>query len=86
MLGSQHVNRIDSPAGQRILRDAFADLIHDPGDVVSTLSLFFLLPLNTGKIWRLLPEMKLFTSVKNLSRNHVGVLSLVAPKFAAEKT
>jgi hypothetical protein len=34
----------------------------------------FLLPLNTVKIRLLIPEMKLYASVKNLSKNYVAVL------------
>ena len=37
--------------------------------------MLILLQLNTGWIRLLVPEMKLFASVKNLSKNYVAVLT-----------
>jgi hypothetical protein len=45
----------------------------------------FLLPLNTVKIRLLIPEMKLYASVKNLSKNYVAVLTSRSALLVSEK-
>lgn len=48
--------------------------------------LFFFMPLTTGRIRLLIPEMKLSARVENLSRNHVGVLTSRGALLVSEKT